>query len=251
MKQLENKIALVTGGNSGIGFATAQRFIEEGATVIITGRRQDALDRAVEELGPQASGILADSSNIQDINRLGQQIESKFGRLDVAFLNAGIALMGPFDGLSEEGYDQMFDINVKGVFFTIQALKPVLSENSSVVLNASVVGNSGMTGGAAYAATKAAVRSLGRSFASELAPQGIRVNTVSPGPIETPIFSKVGLPQESLDEFGQNLATRMPLGRFGKPEEIADVVVFLASNRSSYITGAEIQADGGLTQVTL
>lgn len=249
MKELENKIALVTGGNSGIGLATASKFIEHGATVIITGRRQEALDQAVQQLGPQAIGVLAEASDLNHIDRLKTQIQDRFGHLDIVFLNAGIAPMGPHSEVDEQVYDQIFNINVKGLFFAVQKLRPILSNEASIILNSSVVAHTGMVGGAVYAASKAAVRSFGRSLAGELSPQGIRVNTISPGPVETPIFGKAGLSEESLNQLGQTFATRSPLGRFGRPEEIAETVLFLASNRSSYLTGAEIQADGGLTQV--
>lgn len=248
MPKLNNKIALVTGGNSGIGLATAKRFAAEGATVIITGRRKEAVDEAVASISGSASGIVADAANLADMDRMVEHIREEHGRIDVLFLNAGVARLSPFERTDEASFDQVFDINVKGLFFTLQKSLPLLSSGASVILNASVVQKFGFPGMSAYAASKAAVRSIGQTVAAELAPQGIRVNLLSPGPVETPIYGKTGLPQEAVDGMAQKITASVPLGRFGTPDEMANVASFLASDESSFITGADIQADGGMTQ---
>ncbi len=249
MSKLHNKIAVVTGGSSGIGLATAQRFIEDGAQVVITGRNQEALDAAVAELGDRATGIHGDVANLEDLDRLFAQVQEQFGRVDVLFANAGIAPLGPFEAVTEDHFDSLFNINVRGLFFTVQKALPLLSEGASVILNASVVAQSGLPNTSVYSATKAAVRSLGRTLAAELSPRGIRVNVVSPGLIETPFWGKVGLSQDETDAFGKQVIQQTPLGRPGKPEEIAATVAFLASDDASYFTGADLVADGGLIQV--
>lgn len=248
MSKLNNKIAVVTGGNSGIGLATAKRFAAEGAKVIITGRRREATDEAAASIGEAASGIVADASNLADTDRMIEQIQQQHGQIDVLFLNAGVAPFAPLAETDEASFDQVFDINVKGLFFTLQKALPLLNPGASVILNASVVQKQGFPGASAYAASKAAVRSIGQTAAAEFGSQGIRVNLLSPGPIETPIYGKTGMPQEAVDGLGEKLATSAPLGRFGTPDEMASVALFLASDESSYITGADIQADGGLTQ---
>jgi len=249
MSKLSNKVAVITGGNSGIGLATAHRFIADGAYVIITGRNQDTLDTAVAELGARATGIRGDVANLEDLDRVFAQIRKRFGRVDVLFANAGIAPLGPFETATEEQFDGLFNVNVRGLFFTIQKALPLLSEGASVILNASVVAQSGLPNTSIYSATKAAVRSLGRTLAAELAPRGIRVNVVSPGLIATPLWSKVGLSQDETDAFGEQVVQQTPLGRPGRPEEIAATVAFLASDDASYFTGADLVADGGLIQV--
>jgi NAD(P)-dependent dehydrogenase (short-subunit alcohol dehydrogenase family) len=251
MPKLNNKIAVVTGGNSGIGLATAKRFAAEGAKVVITGRRKGAIDEAVASIGEAASGIVADASNLADTDRMIEEIRQSHGRIDVLFINAGVAPFAPFVETDEASFDQVFGINVKGLFFTLQKALPLLKSESSVILNASVVQKAGFPGAIAYAASKAAVRSIGQTAAAELAPAGIRVNLLSPGPVETPIYGKTGLPQEAIDGMGQKLATSIPLGRFGTPDEMANVALFLASDESSFITGSDIQADGGMTQAIL
>ena len=248
MSKLNNKIAVVTGGNSGIGLATARRFAAEGAKVIITGRRKEAIDEAVASIGEAASGIVADASNLADTDRMVEQIRQEHGRIDVLFLNAGVAPLSPFEQTDEASFDQVFGINVKGLYFTLQKALPLLNSGASVILNASVVSKYGFPGASAYAASKAAVRSIGQTVAAELAPQGIRVNLLSPGPIDTPIYGKTGLPKEAVDGMGEKMAAGVPLGRFGTPDEMANVALFLASDESSFITGADIQADGGMTQ---
>ena len=245
---LENKIAVITGGNSGIGLATAKRFVAEGAKVVITGRRKEAIDEAVADIGEAASGIIADAANLADTDRMIEQIRQDHGHIDVLFVNAGVAPLVPFDQTDEATFDQVFDINVKGLYFTVQKALPLLSTGASIILNASVVNKLGFPGASVYAASKAAVRSIGQTIAAELAPKGIRVNLLSPGPIETPIYGKMGLPKEAVDEMGEKFAAKIPLARFGTANEMANVALFLASDESSYITGADIQADGGMTQ---
>ena len=249
MSKLENKIALVTGGSSGIGLATAKRFIADGAQVVITGRNQETLDAALAELGERATGVRGDVANLDDLDRLFAYIDKQFGRLDVLFANAGIAPFVPFEAVTEEHLDGLFSINVRGLFFTVQKALPLLSEGASVILNASVVAQSGLPNTSVYSATKAAVRSLGRTLAAELSPRGIRVNVVSPGLIETPLVGKLGLSQDEVEAFGAQIVQRTPLGRLGKPEEIAATVAFLASDDASYFTGADLVADGGMIQV--
>ena len=249
MSKFKNKVALVTGGSSGIGLATAQRFIADGAQVAITGRDQEALDAAVTGLGDRATGIRGDVANLKDLDRLFAQVQEHFGRVDVLFANAGIAPFLPSEAVTEEHFDSLFNVNVRGLFFTVQKALPLLQEGASVILNASVVAQSGLPNTSIYSATKAAVRSLGRTLAAELSPRGIRVNVVSPGLIETPFWGKVGLRQDEIDASGEQVVQQTPLGRPGKPEEIAATVAFLASDDASYFTGADLVADGGMIQV--
>ncbi len=249
MSKLHNKIAVITGGSTGIGLATAQRFIADGAQVVITGRNQEALDLAVAELGDRATGIRGDVASLEDLDRLFAQVQKQFGRVDVLFANAGIAPFVPFEAVTEDHFDRLFNINVRGLFFTVQKALPLLSENASIILNASVVAHSGLPNTSVYSATKAAVRSLGRTLAAELSPRGIRVNVVSPGLIETPLVGKLGLSQDEIDAFAEQVVNQTPLGRPGKPGEIASTVAFLASDDASYFTGADLVADGGMIQV--
>lgn len=249
MGKLDNKVAVVTGGSSGIGLATARRFIADGAEVVLTGRNQEALDGAVLELGDGATGIRGDVANLDELGSLFDQIQVQFGRVDVLFANAGIAPLAPFETVTEEQFNSLFNINVRGLFFTVQKALPLLAEGASVILNASVVAQSGLPNTSVYSATKAAVRSLGRTLAAELSPRGIRVNVVSPGLIETPFWGKVGLSQDDVEAFGAQVVQQTPLGRPGKPEEIAATAAFLASADSSFFTGADLVADGGMMQV--
>ena len=249
MKTLEGKVAVITGGSSGIGLATAKLFQEVGARVAISGRDQRALDAAVNELGAGIVAVRSDVSKFGDLDTLFEAVTKKLGRIDVLFANAGIAKFAAVSDVSEDAYDQTFDINVKGVFFTVQKAIPFLNDNASVILNTSFVNQAGVPTTSVYAASKAAVRSLARSISSELATRGIRVNVVSPGPISTPIYGKLGLTKEALDAFAANIVSQVPLKRFGKPEEVAQAALFLASSASSYITGVELNVDGGLGQV--
>ena len=249
MKALEGKVAVITGGSSGIGLATAKLFQHAGAKVAISGRSQQSLEQAVQELGPGTVAVRSDVSKLGDLDRLFAVVTEKLGRIDVLFANAGIAKFAPVTDVSEDVYDETFDINVKGVFFTVQKAIPFLNDNASVILNTSFVNQAGVPTTSVYAASKAAVRSLARSISSELAGRGIRVNVVSPGPISTPIYTKLGLPKEAVDAFAANIVSQVPLRRFGKPEEVAQTALFLASSASSYITGVELNVDGGLGQV--
>ena len=249
MSKLNNKIAVVTGGSSGIGLATARRFIADGARVVITARNQEALDAAVADLGDRATGIRGDVANLDDLDRLFAQVQKQFGQVDVLFANAGIAPFVPVEAVTEDHFDGLFNINVRGLFFTVQKALPLLPDGASIILNASVVAQSGLPNTSIYSATKAAVRSLGRTLAAELSPRGIRVNVVSPGLIETPLWDKVGLSQDEVDAFGAQVVEQTPLRRPGKPEEIAATVAFLASDDASYFTGADLVADGGMIQI--
>ena len=249
MKTLEGKVAVITGGSSGIGFATAKLFQQVGASVAISGRNQKSLDEAVKELGAGVLAVRSDVSKLGDLDVLFDVVTKKLGRIDVLFANAGIAKFAPVSDVSEDVYDETFDINVKGVFFTIQKAIPFLHDNASIILNTSFVNQAGVPTTSVYAASKAAVRSMARSFAPELAGRGIRVNVVSPGPIATPIYGKLGLPKEAVDAFAANIVSQVPLKRFGNPEEVAQTALFLASSASSYVTGVELNVDGGLGQV--
>ena len=249
MKRLEGKVAVVTGGNSGIGLATAKRLQDEGARVAISGRNQQTLDEAVNTIGNGVLAVRADVSKLTDVDKLYAQVSKKLGKIDVLFVNAGVAKFAPFADTSESTYDEQFDINIKGAYFTIQKALPFLNDGASIIVNTSVADQKGTAGTSAYSATKAALRSLARTTAAELAARGIRVNAVAPGPIVTPIFGRTGLPQEAVDEFAKEIISKVPMKRFGQPEEVAGTVAFLASQDASYITGVEINVDGGLGQI--
>jgi NAD(P)-dependent dehydrogenase (short-subunit alcohol dehydrogenase family) len=249
MKRLEGKVAVVTGGNSGIGLATAKRFQEEGAKVAILGRSRKTLDEAVKTIGNGVVAVQGDVAQLADVDRLYAEVSQKLGRIDVLFVNAGVAKFVPFAETSESTYDEQFDVNIKGAYFTIQKALPLLNDGASIILNTSVVDQKGTAGASAYAATKAALRSLARTTAAELVGRGIRVNTVAPGPIVTPIFGRTGLPKQAVDEFAKEIVAQVPMKRFGQPEEVAGAVAFLASQDASYITGVEINVDGGLGQI--
>lgn len=249
MGKLDGKIALITGGSTGIGLASAALFQKEGAQVIVTGRNQDAIAAARKELGPGALAIASDTSKLSDIRALIDEIRRKFGRIDIVFANAGIAKFQPFGEIEESFYDDHFDINVKGLYFTIQAALPLIPQGGSILLTASVVSRKGFPGSSVYAATKAAVRSFGRTLASELGPRGIRVNTLSPGPIATPLFTKMGMPKDATAETEERLANSVIMKRLGQPDEMAKAALFLVSDDASYILGAELFADGGLAEL--
>jgi len=249
MARLDGKVAVVTGGNSGIGFATAKRLQEEGARVAISGRSRKTLDEAMKTIGDGVVAVQADVANLADLDKLYALVSEKLGRIDVLFVNAGVAKFAPLSETSESSYDEQFDINIKGAYFTIQKALPLLNDGASIILNTSVADSTGTAGTSAYAASKAALRSLARTAAAELAGRGIRVNTVAPGPIVTPIFGRTGLPQEAVDEFKKEIVAKVPMKRFGQPEEVASAVAFLASQDASYITGVEINVDGGLGQI--
>lgn len=249
MSKLDGKIAVITGGSSGIGLATAQTFIKEGAKVIITGRKQETIDEALTILGENAIGVRGDVAKLADLDTLFATVKEKFGGIDVLFVNAGVAFFAPLEASSEEFYDQIMNVNVKGAYFTVQKALPLLRDGASVVLTTSVVNQIGMENASVYSATKAALRSLARTLSAELVGRGIRVNAVSPGPIETPIFSKTGMPQEALDEFGSAIIQQIPMKRMGKADEVANAVLFLSSADSSFILGSEIVVGGGMSQI--
>jgi NAD(P)-dependent dehydrogenase (short-subunit alcohol dehydrogenase family) len=249
MGRLTNKTALVTGGTSGIGLATAKLFQQEGARVAVTGRSESSLKQARSALGASALVLQSDVASLRDLDALMARVKADLGGLDVLFANAGIAEFAPMETIDEDFFDRAFAINVKGLFFTVQKAMPLLRQGGSVVLNASVSGRMGMPTTTVYGATKAAVRALGRTMASELAPRGVRVNTVSPGPIETPIFGKLGLSEEQQAGFREQATKQVPLHRFGQAEEIAKAVLFLATD-ATYVVGAELVVDGGLIDAT-
>ena len=249
MGKLEAKIALVTGGNSGIGLATAKRFVNEGAYVFITGRRNAELAAAVKEIGRNVTGVQGDVSNLADLDRLFAQIKREKDRLDIVFANAGAAKFASIGQITEDLFDSIFNTNVKGLLFTVQKALPLMPDGASIILNASVVGSKGLAANSVYSATKAAVRSFARTWTTDLKDRRIRVNAVSPGATDTPGLSDL---LGSLEVGQQRLAmisNTAPLGRLGTPDEIAKAVVFLASDDSSYISGTELFVDGGFAQV--
>ncbi|MFZ0522987.1 MAG: SDR family oxidoreductase [Candidatus Acidiferrales bacterium] len=249
LNRLEGKVAVVTGGNSGIGLAAAKRLKDEGARVAISGRSKKTLDEAVKFLGKDALAVQSDVANLGEIDKLFATVSEKFGKIDVLFVNAGVAKFVPLNAVTEEHYDEIFDIDAKGAYFTIQKALPYLNDGASIILNTSVAGQKGLANGTVYSATKAALRSFARSVAAELVGRNIRVNAVAPGPIETPIFGRTGLSKEQVDEFAKSIVSMVPMKRLGKPEEVAGVVAFLASPDASYITGVEINVDGGMGQL--
>jgi len=249
MNKLEGKTALITGGTSGIGLATAKAFVNEGAYVFITGRREAELAATVKEIGRNIAGIQGDVSNLGDLDRLFAQIKKEKGRLDIVFANAGVAKLAPLGTITEEFYDSIFNINVKGVLFTVQKALPLLPDRASIILNASIVASKGLSSNSVYSATKAAVRSFARTWTTDLKDRGIRVNAVSPGSIDTPGLSDLLASSETGQQRLKMLASAVPLGRLGTPDEIAKAVVFLASDDSSYVTGTELFVDGGFAQV--
>ena len=249
MGRLEGKAALITGGNGGIGLATARQFVNEGAYVFITGRRDPELAAAVEEIGRNVTGVQGDVSNLDDLDRLFAQIKREKGKLDIVFANAGVARYARFGTITEEYYDSIFNINVKGLLFTVQKALPLMPDGGSIILNASIVASKGFSSNSVYSATKAAVRSFARTWTTDLKDRGIRVNAVSPGSIDTPGLSDLLASAETGQERLKMISSSVPLGRLGTPDEIAKAVVFLASDDSSYITGTELFVDGGMAQV--
>ena len=249
MGKLEGKIALITGGNSGIGLATAKQFVNEGACVFITGRREPELTAAVKEIGKNVTAVQGDVSNLGDLDRLFAQIKKEKSKLDIVFANAGVAKYAPFGKITEELYDSIFNINVKGLLFTVQKALPLLPDGASIILNASIVASKGLSSNSVYSATKAAVRSFARTWTTDLKDRRIRVNAVSPGPIDTPGLNNLVASSEAGRQRMAAISTTVPLGRLGTPDEIAKAVVFLASDDSSYVTGTELFVDGGFAQV--
>jgi NAD(P)-dependent dehydrogenase (short-subunit alcohol dehydrogenase family) len=250
MNRLEGKVAVITGGNSGIGLATARRFAEEGAHVFITGRRQRELDVAVREIGKQATGVQGDVSKLADLDRLYETVKREKGRIDVVFANAGGGdALVPLGAISEELFDTTFSRNVKGLLFTVQKALPLLLDGGSIILNASIAASKGMPGMSVYSATKAAVRSFARGWTVDLKARKIRVNAISPGPIDTPGVKSLGLTEAQLEQFKTDIVGAVPLARMGRGDEIASAALFLASDDSSYVTGIELFVDGGMAQI--
>jgi NAD(P)-dependent dehydrogenase (short-subunit alcohol dehydrogenase family) len=249
MGKLSNKVAVVTGGNSGIGLSTAKAFVDQGAKVVVFGRDQATLDHAVETLGANAVGVRGDVTSDADLTRLFDTAKRRFGAVDIVFANAGVAEFLPIEAADDKHFDKLFDINVKGVLKTVRQAVPVLNDGASIILTTSGANEIGMPGSSVYSATKAAVRSFARTFSAELVHRGIRVNAVSPGPVATPIFGRMGLPEEVAAGMEGQMAAEVPLKRVGQPDEIARAVLFLASEDSSYVVGAELVVDGGMTQL--
>lgn len=250
MTRLQGKIALITGGNSGLGLATAKRFVAEGAQVFITGRRQNELDAAVKELGGNVTGVQGDISKLADLDRLFAVVKEKAGRLDILFANAGLGEFAPLGQITEAHFDKTFGINVKGTLFTVQKALPLMPDGAVIVVNASIMSIKGMPAFGVYAATKAALRSLVRTWSVDLKDRKIRVNAVSPGTVITPAYkTELGMTDEQIAQFEAQAAATTPLGRAGTPDEIAKAVLFLASDDSSYVTGIELFVDGGMAQI--
>ena len=247
MPALEGKVAVITGGTSGIGLATAKRFVKEGAYVFITGRRQSELDKAVAQIGSNVTAVKGDVSNVEDLDRLYREVSATKGKLDIVFANAGVVEPVPTAAVTPAHYDATFDVNARGVFFTVQKALPLMKDGGSIILTGSGVWQKGIPIYATYAATKAALRSYVRTWTAEFAGKGIRANMISPGPTETPILKAQFA--ENTDAMKERFKTMIPMGRMGKPEEIASAAVFLASNESSYISGIDLPVDGGLVGV--
>jgi NAD(P)-dependent dehydrogenase (short-subunit alcohol dehydrogenase family) len=243
VEKLKGKVAVITGGSSGIGLATAKRFVAEGAFVFIIGRRQAELDAAVKQIGSNAAGVQGDVANLADLDGLYSAVKRQKGRIDILFANAGVVEFVPLGSITEEHFDRLFNINVRGVLFTVQKALPLFTDGGSIILTSSGVSIKGFAAASVYSATKAAVRSFARCWTTDLKQRRIRVNVISPGPIETPMFAEV--PQEEK----ARLSSTVPMGRLGKPDEIASAAVFLASDESSYVTGIELFVDGGVAQV--
>lgn len=245
---LKSKVAVVTGGNSGIGFATAQEFKNQGARVVIIGRNPDAVAKAAKQIGDGTLGLTADVTRVADLERAFKTIGENLGRIDVLFANAGIAKFIPFAEVTEEFFRDTMATNINGVYFAIQKALPLLNDGASVIVTSSTVAHFGMPGSSVYSMTKAALNNLVKTLALELAPRKIRVNVVSPGPIATPIFDKMGLQKEAMDEVAAGILSQVPLGRFGEASEVAKAVLYLASPESTFVTGTELLIDGGLAQ---
>jgi NAD(P)-dependent dehydrogenase (short-subunit alcohol dehydrogenase family) len=249
VSRLQDKIALVTGGTSGIGLATAKHFVSEGAVVYITGRRSYELQAALSELGDSAIGVQGDMAQLADLDGLFEQIKSTHGRLDIVFANAGRGEFLSMGKITEEHFDETFALNVKGTLFTVQKALPLLSIGASIILNASIAGSKGFAAFSVYAATKAAIRSFARSWSVDLRDRQIRVNAVSPGTIPTPGYDRLGVTDRQMTDFLDAQRAAIPLGRVGTPEEVARTVLFLASSDSSYVNGIELFVDGGVAQI--
>ena len=244
MSKLSGKVAVITGGNSGIGYATAEDFVKEGAQVVITGRKPEAVATAASTLG--VTGIVADQSSLADTDKLVAEVTEKFGKVDILFVNAGVFFPTPLGHIDEKGYDTIMDINFKGAVFTIEKFLPHLNEGASIINLSSINAYMGMSNTSIYGASKAAMNSFTRTASTELAPRKIRINSVNPGPVNTPIFGKTGMTHEQIQGFASAVQQRVPLKEFGTPEAIAKLVTFLASDDAWYITGSEYNIDGGM-----
>jgi len=244
-RRFEGKVAVVTGGNSGIGLASARQFAEEGAQVVITGRDETTLEAARKEIGHDVLALRLDASDLEHVIRLVETVATRFGRIDILFLNAGTAWFAPLEDVTPKSFDEQFATNVRGPYFTIQHALPLLANGASVILNASISAHKGMAHTSVYSATKAAFRSLARTLSAELIGRGIRINVISPGPVKTPIFGRINLAAEHVDA----IAEKVPMKRFAEPDEIAKSVLFLASPDSAFYLGAELVADGGMSQL--
>jgi NAD(P)-dependent dehydrogenase (short-subunit alcohol dehydrogenase family) len=248
--KLEGKVAVITGGNSGIGLATAQRFVAEGAYVFITGRRQSELDAAVMQIGKSVTAVQGDVSNLPDLDRLYDTVKQEKGRIDILFANAGTGEFAPLSAITEAHFDKIFNANVKGLLFTVQKALPLLRDGSSIILSASTVSVTGPPAFSVYSASKAAVRSFARTFTADLKDRKIRVNAISPGVIPSPGYrNSLGMTEQQIEQYVDSVVSKIPVGRTGTLDEVANVVSFLASNESSYITGIELFVDGGMTQI--
>ena len=246
MDRLKGKRALITGGTSGIGLETARQFLSEGARVAVTGTNPETLQAARAALGPDVLVIKADAADVAGQKQVADAVSRAFGGLDIVFVNAGIALLKPVEAWDEAGFDRVFDINVKGPYFLLQALLPILANPASIVLNTSVNAHIGMPNSSVYAASKAALQSFIRTLSGELIGRGIRLNAVSPGPVATPLYGKLGFSESDLKQVADSIKGQVPAGRFGEPSEIAKAVVFLASDEAAYTVGSEIMIDGGM-----
>jgi NAD(P)-dependent dehydrogenase (short-subunit alcohol dehydrogenase family) len=249
MAKLDGKVAVITGGNSGMGLATAQRFVAEGAYVFITGRRQAELDAAVKLIGKNVTGVQGDVSNLADLDRLYATVKQQKGKIDILFANAGVGALAPLGEITEEHFDKVFNVNVRGLLFTVQKALPLFQNGGSIILNASIASIKGMEAFSVYSASKSAVRSFARTWTVDLKSRKIRVNTLSPGPIDTPILEGLASTEEELKQVKTHLASQVPMGRMGTSDEIAKVALFLASDDSSFVTGVELFVDGGMAQV--
>ncbi|WP_338872598.1 SDR family oxidoreductase [Spirosoma sp. SC4-14] len=249
MNRLQNKVTIITGGSSGIGLATAKEFIAQGATVLITGRSQKSLDQITAELGERALGIVWDASIPGNANHLSEFVQANFSTIDILFINAGVAKFAPFEAMTETIYDESMNTNVKAAYFTIQTLVPFFKNGGSIILNTSINAHVGAPGASVYAATKGALLTMAKNLSTELIGRQIRVNAISPGPIDTSLHSaaKLGISDQQLTQMNQGIVEAIPLGRFGRPEEIAKVVLFFASDDSSFVVGAELIVDGGMS----
>jgi NAD(P)-dependent dehydrogenase (short-subunit alcohol dehydrogenase family) len=249
MERLKDKVAVITGGNSGIGLATAQRFVAEGAYVFITGRRQSELDKAVKQISKNVGDVQGDVSNMADLDRLYATVKQQKGHIDILFANAGVSDLAPLETITEDHFDKIFNVNVKGLLFSVQKALPLFHEGGSIILNASVGASKGVGATSVYSAAKAAIRSFARTWTADLKYLKIRVNAISPGLIDTPIFNRFAQSEEEINQIKANLVAAVPMGRMGGPDEIAKAVSFLASDDSSYITGIELFVDGGMAQI--